>query len=366
MIKLSYSDCLILAQGEELDNLEGIKTKSSGVNIFFPQESVYANLADLKIDYSGKIPLKNSITEDYLLANKQDLLINFSNLKVDIPAEFSQVKGSKELITKLTTIDQFIFNMKYDPVKKKLSVDKYKIDAPLISLDLSEELAFVGESLEEIKMLSGSVNSEFEFKGNGLEIGNPESTGKYILGSIKSKTDLKMDKVNLGILEMSQIDPQLFWQEYLKFLGQGEVDFKMEGFKAEFAGDLKERLSYNPLVIISGVNLEELSLDQWAINYQIEENQVKFEQFNLDTSVVDFNLKGGLAINENNIGNSVIDNLSLRLGGFNENIKMIINTLEIQLGQKLPTDGDDLLIELTGTLNNPQIKGLNSQGAQSF
>ena len=67
---------------------------------------------------------------------------------------------------------------------------------------------------------------------------------------------------------------------------------------------------------------------------------------------------GDVILREPDYKSSVIRSAKLRLSGLNDALKLMIATLERGWGRPLPREGEDIVIEASGTFGAPRIKGL--------
>ena len=65
-----------------------------------------------------------------------------------------------------------------------------------------------------------------------------------------------------------------------------------------------------------------------------------------------------IAINMQRPDKSRINKCTLKIGDLNNDLKTLIETLENMGGKKLPREGNAIFLNVTGTLDNPKIKGL--------
>ncbi|WP_018247330.1 hypothetical protein [Orenia marismortui] len=358
--KLSYSDLVELGRAGELKELHTLDINLSNLNLEVYEDMVYAiDFEDIDLNFEGLIPLQHLEKEAQVFSDeKQQLSLAVNGLKLDLPIAFKEMLGSSELEQKFTEVDEISFDISYNPDKKEISVQNYKIDSPLVVANVSEVFHYSGDRLENLTIKDLSGEGDFEFRGNGMQFGEASTVGRYTLGNIKSSSEFN-NNLNQRIMKEAPQDIKTAWVESWKNLGEGKADFKLEGFKVELDGQLKERLSYHPLVLMTGIDISEIALDNWEISYSIEDNNMDIDKWKLDSSIIDLDISGDLNINKDNIKLSQINDLEVRIGDLTPNMKMILKRFEMRLGQEFPSDGEDILLELSGPLGKPNIKGLD-------
>ncbi|OCL27940.1 hypothetical protein U472_01690 [Orenia metallireducens] len=362
VVKLPYQDSFALAKEDELKELHGLVAQIDNLRIEDRLEDLSADFNDLNIDYKGQLSVEE-LNDDsaQLLQDKQAIAISFTGFNVKLPKNIRQNLSSPELERKLTGIDEFILDINYDPDKKEIKINNYKVDAPLFFGEASETIHYSGNNLKDLEITGISGEGNFEFKGDGVEFGDAETTGRYTLGNIT--TNSKFNSTYKQKLIRNDItnpkDVINVWADSIKNIGDGEYNFTLGGFKAEFAGRLKERLSYNPIVFMSGIDLNNISLDEITINYKVDNNNINISQGKVNSSIIDIDLTGNLDINRDNLGDSSITTLILRVAKLNDNLKELIRMLEVRMGQEFPREGDDILLDISGTFANPKIEGMD-------
>jgi|GEM_PF-3366588 len=362
VVKLPYHDSFTLAKNSELKKLHGLAIQLDNLKIEDRLKDLALSFKNFSIDYKGKLALEELVNEpSKFVEDKQAIAIAFNQFKVKLPENLSKQLASSELETKLTNIDEFILDLDYNPDKQEIRINNYKVDAPLLFAKASEVVHYNGNSLKTLEITDISGEGNFEFKGDGIEFGNPKTTGRYTLGNIT--TDSKFSNTYKHKLLKDDIssskDVVDVWTESIKSLGDGECNFKLEGFKAEFAGGLKERLSYNPIVFMGGIDLTNVSLDKLDVNYKVDNNNINISNIKLNSSIVDMNLTGNLDINRDKLAESNITTLTLRVAQLNDNLKELVRILETRIGQQLPRDGEDIFLDVSGTFANPKIEGMD-------
>ncbi|PRX33539.1 hypothetical protein BX659_10359 [Orenia metallireducens] len=359
VVKLPYQDSFMLAKEDKLKELHGLVAKIDNLKVEDSLEDLSIGFEQLSIDYKGQLPLKR-LEDDFnpLLQDKQAIAISFSGFNVELPDNIREKLSSAELENKLTKIDEFIFDFDYNPAKKEVKLNNYKVDSPLFFAEASEVVHYNGNSLEDLEITDISGEGTFEFKGDGVEFGNPETTGRYTLGNIT--TDSKFNSSHRQkLIRDDMTNPKAVWVESIKNIGDGEYNFTLEGFKAEFAGRLKEQLSYNPLVFMGGIDLSNLALDELTVDYKVDNNNINISNAKLNSSILDMEVAGNFDINREKFSESSITTLTLRVAQLNDNLAELVSMLEMRMGQKLPRDGEDILLNLNGTFANPKIEGMD-------
>lgn len=77
-------------------------------------------------------------------------------------------------------------------------------------------------------------------------------------------------------------------------------------------------------------------------------------------SNIDMNLKFDRR-GEPDFENSILNKCMLRIGGLEKNLNEFVENFENEMlmGQSLPRRGNDIVLNVTGFFNNPQIEGIN-------
>jgi len=106
------------------------------------------------------------------------------------------------------------------------------------------------------------------------------------------------------------------------------------------------------LIIPNEIEFKNMGMDvKWDGNRFQNNIDIKSTLATIDSDI-------DIAINMQRPDKSRINKCTLKIGELNNDLKTLIETLENMSGKKLPRQGNAIFLNVTGTLDDPKIKGL--------
>ena len=355
--KSSYADLLNLMSEENfrIDKIHALKTNFDNLKISGAvQEAEYFDylftFSELKLDFNGKLSrqeLKEKPSQ--ILAHNQNLELSFKDFELDFPSLFDKILINSNLQEKLLNLDEVNLNVDYTADNKNIKI-KEVVNSSYSSGKLTGNIKLLGTNVKEITGMRLDLESTGQFDAKNLKWGLSDQTGKYTIDKLYGKSEFELER-------------EVNFDNYVKgesiMLGESDYDFNLEGLKMQFAGRLKEKLSANPLVMMSGININEIMVNNFNMSYQTNNQEMKIEKAKLDSSLVDAEGAADLELNNQYPDLSKINTLELKLSDFKGNLRKIFEGLEKRMGISLPREGDAVVLEVKGTFANPRVKGVH-------
>lgn len=354
--KGSYSDLINLISGEadqinklhslemDFDNLKfsGEVKDESNFDFLF-------SFGQLGIDFDGALALKD-LDNDFkkILAHNQKFHFRGSDFRVDFPNLFDKILINSNLQEKLLNLAQIDLNLDYRADNKVIKI-KETVDSNHSTGELTGAIKLLGAELNNITGIEIDLESNSEFEVKDLKWGLANKTGRYTVDKVSAQSDFAIDR---------KID----FAEYNKdalLLGRSDYKIDLKGLKAEFDGRLKERLSSHPVVMISGIDINEIMVDDLNLDYQTDDRRVQLKDSNLNSSLFDADIKADIVMNNQDSALSKINNFKVKLTDLQGNLGMLVKGMESRMGISLPREGDAIVLKVKGTFAQPQIKGIH-------
>lgn len=345
-IKISYGDALELIKSNKLENIKSfqITLKTPSFQEFSTNSEI--SFDDITFDFDGHITKKMimEIEQDFP-KEKQHLELSFSNLKFDFPEIFRELMLTSDLQNQISKVDNANISLSYLPDSKELLIENLSISTPIISLQYFGRIKYNGNNPTNYRPSQFDIETNISITPSNLEWGDPGETGRFSFSKISTsgKTSLKL--TNGGFLEEQ--------------IPQGEFSFLIEGLSAEFSGRLKRSLEIEDLGQILGVSFDEIEIEKFAISMKMENSRFTISNAELVTPLGNATLTADLLFDERNPENSIINNGKLVISNLSSDLELTVTKFEKEMRQSLPRIDKDIVLEFSGILGNPKVKGLN-------
>ncbi len=350
-----------------LSLLDGIKMASrqalfiSSFDVVVENPTVFSEVFSNEINFgSVGVSFDGSITEEMLndletkLPNEaQNLGIAFSDLKVTLPTEFLEeldlskqaTKELLDLIKTLASIDDFYLELNFSPESNQLAINELSVSTPFLDFENSVKLNYTGKTPEEILPEMLELKSDFRFSPSSLSLGIPELTGSISLNEMSSSIDVLLDLED--------------WEELEDGIPQGSFSLELLGLKGQFTNPQKRELSLTQFESMLGVDVNDIRIDKASVSFEMQEQTFSVSNTSINSSLGSIDLSTEISIVDEDLDESVITEGLIVISDLSPELKKLISDLELSIGETLPRDGQDIILDFSGEVGDPKIKGLN-------
>ncbi|MGM0501188.1 MAG: hypothetical protein ACQERJ_01540 [Bacillota bacterium] len=355
--QVSYADLFNLINEPEfkIDKVQSLDTKFDDLEITGmvngkEKFDYLFSFSDLGIKFNGDLSRQTlKKNPQNFLKHNQNLELSFSDFEMDLPRLFNKILINSNLQEKLFKLGEVNLILDYTADNKNIKIEE-TVDSSYSSGNLAGDIKLLGENVENITGMRLDLQSKGDFEINNLKWGLAEKTGKYTIKKISGNSEFEIDR-------------EINFADHVKgdnmFFGNAKYDFNLEGLKIQTAGNLKQKLSANPFVMMSGINISEILLNNLNFIYQITNKEMRIKEAKLDSSVVDADGIATLELNNQYPNLSKINNFEVKLSDFKGNLRTLFEGIESNMGVYLPREGDAVVLKMKGTFANPQIKGVH-------
>ena len=345
--------------GNKIDDIEIINISTNGKSkgdyrgITIGDEEISLNLGTGEIDFNFNINGDiNNMNEDEILNNilgsidlsfKEFELIPSAELASDMQRLFF---GFKLKNNKLN-FSNIGGNLSWDGKDLETSIDISSSLASLIS-NLKMDINFNREGQPFLENFRFNGKSNFDF--DNMKLGDEEvSLG---LGRGDAVFDFS---INGDLENMNEVD-------IIRNM-DGEYQLNLNNFKIKLADYMIDDIRRD----LNGFNLKnnELSLKNYDQDFKWDGDKL-INNMDVSTSLGTLKSDIDMILKLDRRGNpdifkSKLNKCVLRLGNLDKNILQIIENFENEMlmGQSLPRKGNEIILDVSGTLANPKIDGLN-------
>jgi len=350
-----------------LSLLDGVKMASrqalfiTSFDVMVENPTIFSEVFSNEINFgSVEVYFDGNLTEEMLneletkLPNEaQNLGISFSDLKVELPTKSLEeldlskqaTKELLDLIQMLASIDDFCLELNFSPDNKQMSISELSVSTPFLDFENSVKLNYIGQNLEEIFPEMLELKSDFSFSPNSLTLGIPELTGSISLKEISSSIDILFNLED--------------WEELEDGIPQGSFSMELLGLQGQFTNPQKRELSLNQVESMLGVDVNDIRIDQASVSLKMQEQTFSVSNTSINTSLGSINLSTDISIVDEDLDESIITEGLIVISDLSPELKKLISDLELSMGETLPRDGQDIVLDFSGEIGDPKIKGLN-------
>jgi hypothetical protein len=350
-----------------LSLLDGIKMASrqalfiSSFDVMVENPTMFSEVFSNEINFGSiEVYFDGNITEEMLndLETKlpheeQNLGVSFSDLKVELPAEsLEELDLSKQateelldLVKMLASIDDFCLELNFSPDSKQLSISELSVSTPFLDFENSVKLNYTGQNLQDILPEMLELKSDFSFSPNSLTLGIPELTGSISLNEISSSIDILVDLED--------------WEELEDGIPQGSFSMELLGLQGQFTKPQKRELSLNQFESMLGVDVNDIRIDKASVSFEMQEQTFSVSNTSINTSHGSIDFSTDISIVDEDLDESIITEGLIVISDLSPEFKKLISDLELSTGETLPRDGQDIILDFSGEIGDPKIKGLN-------
>ena len=352
-LNLSLFDGIEMASRQELF-VSSFDVKVENPTMFSEVFQNEINFGSIEINFDGSITEETiNHLETKLPKEEQNLEISFSDLKVDIPTESLEeldlskqaTKELSELISMLAVIDDFYLELNFSPESKQLSINELSVSTPLLDFENSVQLNYTGKNLEDVKPKILKLKSDLSFSPNSLTLGIQELTGSISLKEISSSIDMLIDLED--------------WEELEDGIPQGSFSLELLGLKGQFTKRQKRDMSLNQIESMLGVDVNDIRVDKASVSFEMQDQTFSVSNTYLNTSHGSIDFSTDISIINEDLEESIITEGLIVISDLSPEFKKLISELELDIGETLPRDGNDIILDFSGEIGDPKIKGLN-------
>ena len=334
-IDIPYKEALRLAESSEFEMLNSLKIKLVQVRFVSDDASNSIEFGDLVADFKGQLTKADFENLDTRFPDKkQELSLSFSELKLNLRDKIYQNPPFSQLMVQLTAIDKGSYKLVYQPEKKELDIREFSIESPVISYKGHATFNYEGDGSSDFKPVAADMETTLSFQPKKFEWEDKKG-GK---GEFELKKLLFSTKSNV-----------LFDQ---KTFPQGDMKLEIENLSIHYTE--KGNKQTGSMLNFSLSNLDVEKLD---VNYRLTNDKLSISDSRLKSSFLDADLYADVDIDSTNPANSTIVEAKLRAHNLSPELEKMLTGFERQMGKELPREDDVIVLELTGKLAKPTIKG---------
>ena len=197
----------------------------------------------------------------------------------------------------------------------------------------------MGDDADSLEWTDATSDFDFEVSPGGIPLVDPEEDVRFSLEHLKVAGSFYYD------LDTGD-DP----------FSVGTASVLVEGFRAGFEGNLREELQDSELAEITGLDFDEILVDRFSASYEVDPAMVQLRDMEIRTAHFLAQANGTVILDRPRREAPPIQ-ARLVISDLSPDTEAVIQRLEDEGGRALPREGDDIVLNISGTLDEPRIEG---------
>ncbi|WP_430816121.1 hypothetical protein [Carboxylicivirga sp. RSCT41] len=337
---MPYSEAMRLLKSNSFDE---IKTFS----VYFIDASVYIENADdnllvdeLFFSFKGHLTKEDIDQLDFKFPDKkQAVKIDARGLSFAETPWMDALGFSAEQIRKFNKVDKLTASLNYHPGKNQLKLNDLQLHSPLVSYSSEGLLRFENEGLKNMKLTHSYSAMEMQLNDKGVEWGDAETNGKFSLDNLYLK-----------------MEGDITYKDSVPEINSQTTQLLIENLSVEFDGAKKAQMEAQTALL--GLEMDKLSIKKLAIQSEMTNNELIISEGELLSTLLNADLKAKIRVNTSDHKSSQIEKATLIVSDLVPGIENALTTFELMTMQSLPRKGKSIVLEMSGELARPTIKGL--------
>ncbi|MDB4335012.1 hypothetical protein OAA06_01495 [bacterium] len=341
-ISMPYNQAIRLLESNEIEELKSFGLQMNQALVFSEEigSQVTGEKVTVKFDgYINKEIIEN--LDKQFPSQTIKATIACEGIKLEDAAWMNALGMDDELKELLTQDASFLSSIEFLPELSELKVNKITLKSPLLEYKSKGTMHYSGSGFNNAKATYVETDSKLELVSKQLAWGNPELTGRFSIKNLKSSFNGRI------VLDDEGVD----------LLPDYESSFLLEGFEAEFEGAMKTKMQGQSSLL--GISANEFIVEKFEFNSKMKDENLVVKDAELISSVMKLFLSADVQFNASQPAMSTVNFAELKIKDLAEGLEKSIANLEVVLSQKFPREGDDIVLELSGTLSRPKVKGVS-------
>ncbi|WP_167619736.1 hypothetical protein [Maribellus sediminis] len=334
-IDIPYKEAQRWLESTEFEEIRSVKIKLVKPEFSGEEAIAFVTFNNLVIDFDGQLTkadfenLKTRFPE-----KKQELVLSFSGMSVKLPENMYSNPPVSQLLEQFSNVDAGSYALVYNPDSKEIDIQNFSIKSPVVTYKGHTTIKYEGMGFEDFKPESAYMESSLKLEPKNFEW-EDENGGKG---------EFQLDKLVFHNKSTVTFNKQNF--------PQGDMTLELVNLKVRY-----DNANNNTGKSMMNFSLDDLDVDRLNINYHLDEEKLSISDSRIKSSLLDAELYADVDVTASNLFNSSINEAKLTVKKLAPDLEKMVNGLEQQLGKELPRENEAIVLELSGKLARPTIKG---------
>jgi len=334
-IDVPYKEVLRWTESEELEEINSFKITLVKPQLNGREAGVSVEFSDLVVDFDGE--LSKADFENLAVQfpdKKQKIELSFSDLKVKFPENGVRAPLISQLQEQFSDIDAGNYTLVYNPDSKEINVPEFSIESPVISYNGHALFKYEGNNSREFKPKTVDMKSSMRLEPKHFEW-EDENGGKG---------EFQLDKLVFNTNTNVSFDNKTF--------PQGDMNIDLKNLVVNY-----DKGNVNNGNSMLNLSVKDLDIKSLKFNYHMDKEKLSITDSRIESSLLEADIYAEVDIDDSNPANSIITEAKVTVHKLGPDLEKLVSGLEMQMGKELPRENGAIVLELSGKLGRPTIKG---------
>jgi len=296
---------------------------------------MFIEIQDLTVDFDGHLTIADFENLQLRFPDKkQELGFSFSGLKMNLPEGYHGVPPFSDLQEQFTEIDKGSYILVFLPETNELNIKQFSIESPVIAYKGNTTFKYSGNGLKNFKPQTAEMNADILLQPKDIKWEDRNGAkGEFSLKKLSFKTNSRMNFNN-------------------RTFPKGEMHLIVEKLIVDY-GDENDTDNGGFL----NLPVQNIDVDKLEMNYKMTDEKLEITDSQIKSSLIDASVFADVSMNTSNPAISNINNAEVKVKSLSPELEELLSGFEQQMGKELPRENDVIVLELSGKLANPKIKG---------
>lgn len=339
-VKIKHREAMEISRTQRVDKLTRLGLDFENAKLTGYDEPIFIG-KNVRINFEG-----NMSRQKY-----QEMSVNFPGEKQQLSLEIEDGAWMQQPI-KHNWLTRFLMGsnkMDYADIQiglnhaeNTIDVEKIKINTGALQMEGNAKVNYAGQGLDDF--VPSQINMKYELKSDDqLNWGESSAGGKYSLQSFSSTFEGELTLDENHDLKSS--------------LSKANFSVNLKDLKVDYDGESGSGMEAQLMML--GLKQEDLSVDELAFNAKISDGRCIVDNAKLVLPVLVATLNADIKLYGVNMDSTEIETMEMRIASIEPNLQSSLVSFERTFGFRIPRDGDDILLQIKGSLEKPQIKGIH-------
>lgn len=358
-LKMPLSQILEVAKNKDLKSINNMSIDLQNP-VFKSEDSEAKFVAEsMKLSFNGEASLfeMERMDQGILPSTKQSIDLHFKDMgweniedmMLELPEELKSAFGSK-----YSQSGDFRLALAYDPDKKQINLKRWEVNNKRTNIKGQALLNFTGNTFEDFEPKNGHIKMSYALS---QFIDAKSDLGEFSLekAEVILETDLDFEKAsdNLASGDITSLTP-------IKNLS---YSMNVEGLKLASAENLNDIFPQ----LGTSITFETFSMNKMTLDFEIANKEMELNTLTIQVDDM-IDIEGSAKMEYQTLPNQrydgvedevlVFEKAHLEIESKSNEIDELIQMLEETMPKPFPRKNGKIIIDLSGPLSKPTIKGV--------
>lgn len=339
-VKMKYREAMEISKTQSVDKLTRLGLDFENAKLSLHDEPIFTGTY-LRMNFEGDMSRQKYLEmNEKFPSEKQQVSLEIED------AVWMQLSIMNDKLTRFfvgsNRIDFADIQISLNQTDHTIDVEKIKLITGALQMEGSAKVDYAGQGIRDF--VPSQINMKYDLSsGDQLNWGDKNTSGKYSLQSFNStfEGELKLDGNHDLQSSLSKVNFSL----------------NLKNMDVEYDGESGAGIQAQLMML--GLKQEDVRVDELVFNTQISEGRCIIDNAKLVMPALVATLHADIKLCGVNMDSTEIETMEMRIANIEPNLQSSMANFERTFGFRIPRDGDDILLQIKGSLKSPKIKGIH-------